>query len=145
MFVRYSWGAQDTINDTTNTGEPRYPGLPPWVNTTRRPRNLAGSWRKVITPTLVNEVVAGFNSYEFNFINPQAGAEHYSLITVNPSDPYDFSQGNLRRITTLQFVDNLSWNKGAHLFKAGVNFRYQQHKDERGSLGGNSESIPYLR
>ena len=136
MFVRYSWGAQDTVNDTTNTGEPRYPGLPPWVNTTRRPRNLALSYRKVITPTIVNEVVAGFNRYEFNFINPEAGAAQYSLVTINPSDPYDFSQGNLRRITTFQVVDNLSWNKGAHLFKAGVNFRYQQHKDERGSLGG---------
>ena len=145
MFVRYGWGSQDTVNDTVNTGEPRYPGLPPWVNTERRPRNLAVSYRRVITPTLVNEVVAGFNKFTFNFINPSAGAEPYSLVTVNPSDPFDFSQGNLRQVQTLQLVDNISWNKGAHLIKGGINFRYQQHKDERGSLGSqNSEPIVRL-
>lgn len=143
IFVRYSWGKQTTENDTTNTGEPRYPGLPPWVNTSRKPRNLAVSYKRVITPTVVNEFVTGFNRFEFNFINPEAGAQPYSLVTVNPSDPFDYSMGNLRRITTLQFVDNLSWNKGAHLFKGGINFRYQQHKDERGSLGGFN-SVPQV-
>jgi len=143
MFVRYSWGFQDTVNDTTNTGEPRYPGLPPWVNTTRRPKNIAVSYKRVITPNIVNEFVAGFNRFEFNFLNPEAGAAPYSLVTVNPSDPFDYSMGNLRRITTLQFVDNLSWNKGAHLLKGGINFRYQQHKDERGSLGG-ANSVPIV-
>ena len=138
VFARYAWGAQDTVNDTTNTGEPRFPGLPPWVNTERRPRNLAASYRRVITPSLVNEVVGGYNHFTFNFINPEAAAQPFSLVTINPSDPLDFSVGNLRRITTVQLVDNLSYNRGAHLLKGGVNFRYQQHKDERGSIGGQN-------
>jgi len=143
--VRYSWGQQNTVNDTTNAGEPRYPGLAPWVNTERTPRNLAANYRRVINNNLVNEVVAGYNRFTFNFINPSAEAEPFSIVTVNPSDPLSFNVGNLRTVTTVQFVDNLSWTAGAHLVKAGVNFRYQQHKDIRGSIGGqNSNPIVNL-
>ncbi len=145
IFGRYSWGQQNTVNDTTNTGEPRYPGLAPWVNTERSPRNLALSYRRVLSDNLVNELVGGFNRFTFNFINPSAGDEPFSIVTVNPSDPLTFTQGNLRRVTTVQLVDNLSWTKGAHLVKAGINFRYQQHKDERGSVGGqNSEPVVFM-
>ena len=138
IFGRYSWGQQNTVNDTTNSGEPRYPGLAPWVNTERNPKNLALSYRRVINNNLVNELVGGFNRFTFNFINPSAGDEPFTIVTVNPSDPLDFSQGNLRRVSTFQLVDNLSWTTGAHLIKAGINFRYQQHKDERGSIGGQN-------
>jgi hypothetical protein len=78
MFVRYSWGQQNTVNDTTNSGEPRYPGLRPAVNTERTPNNLAVSYRRVISNNLVNELVGGFNRFTFNFINPSAGEEPFS-------------------------------------------------------------------
>jgi Carboxypeptidase regulatory-like domain/TonB dependent receptor-like, beta-barrel len=136
VYVRYAWGKQDTINDTTNLGAPAFPGLPPKVNTTRDPRNLAAFYRWAITPSLMNEVVGGFNHFTFNFINPSAGAQPFSIVAVNPTDPLLFEWGNLRTINTYQIVDNLSWTKGAHLVKAGINFRYQQHKDERGSIAG---------
>ncbi|MGE3949671.1 MAG: hypothetical protein AB7H86_23595, partial [Blastocatellales bacterium] len=145
VFGRYSWGTQDTVNDTTNSGEPRFPGLPPTVNTSRIPKNLALSYRRVINNNLVNEIVGGFNRFTFDFLNPEAGAEPFSIVTVNPTDPLTFTTGNLRRVTTVQLVDNLSWTTGAHLVKAGINFRYQQHKDVRGSVGGqNSESRVFL-
>ncbi|NDD65741.1 MAG: hypothetical protein EBZ36_17465, partial [Acidobacteria bacterium] len=67
--------------------------------------------------------------------------EPFSIVTVNPSDPLDFSTGNLRTVTTAQLVDNLSWTKGAHLIKTGINFRYQQHKDVRGSIGGQNAEV----
>ncbi|MGH9934659.1 MAG: hypothetical protein ACREAM_00340, partial [Blastocatellia bacterium] len=145
MFVRYAWGHQDTLNDTTNLGEPAFPGLPPKVHTTRDPRNLAASYRWVLTPSLSNELVVGGNHFTFNFINPSAGQQPFSIVTVNPTDPLDFSEGNLRTINTYQIVDNLSWVKGAHLVKSGVNFRYQQHKDIRGSIAGqNSQPVVNL-
>jgi hypothetical protein len=145
MFVRYAWGNQNTINDTTNSGEPAFPGLPPKVNTTRDPRNLAASYRWVITPSLSNEVVVGANHFTFNFINPSAGQQPFSIVTVNPTDPLDFQEGNLRTINTYQIVDNLSWVKGAHLVKGGVNFRYTQHRDVRGSIASqNSQPIVNL-
>ena len=138
MFVRYAWGHQDTFNDTLNAGAPAFPGLPPKVNTTRDPRNLAASYRWVITPTLSNEFLVGANHFTFNFINPSAGAQPFSIVTVNPTDPLDFTEGNLRTINTYQIVDNLSWVKGAHLVKGGVNFRYTQHRDVRGSIASQN-------
>jgi carboxypeptidase family protein len=142
VYVRYAWGKQDTLNDTGNAGAPAFPGLPAKVNTTRDPRNLAASYRWVIAPTLVNEVVGGLNHFTFNFINPSAADQAFSIVTVNPTDPLDFTWGNLRTINTYQIVDNLSWTKGAHLLKGGINFRYQQHKDIRGSIAGvNAQTI----
>ena len=138
MFVRYSWGKQTRMTRPTQANC----GIRD-SSVGQHTSPLTLSHKRVITPTLVNEFVAGFNRFEFNFLNPSSGADAYSLVTVNPSDPFDFSQGNLRRITTLQFVDNVSWNKGAHLIKAGINFRYQQHKDERGSLG-SFNSVPQV-
>ncbi len=140
MFVRYAWGKQDTVNDTTNSGAPAFPGLPPKVNTTRDPRNMAVSHRWVITPTLQNELVAGGNHFTFNFINPLASTQPFSIVTVNPTDPTDFSVGNLRTLNTYQVADNLSWTKGAHLVKGGINFRYTQHRDVRGSIAGQNAS-----
>src|SRR5262245_40264311 len=142
MFVRYAWGNQNTINDTTNAGAPAFPGLPPKVNTTRDPRNLAASYRWVITPNLVNELVAGGNHFTFNFINPEASKQQFSVVTIAPTDPLDFNVGNLRTLNTYQIADNLSWTKAAHLVKGGVNFRYTQHRDVRGSIAGqNSNQI----
>lgn len=136
LSVRYAWGKQDTINDSTNSGLPGFPGLPPKVNTTRDPRNLAINYRWVITPSVVNELVVGGNHFTFNFINPSAGEQPFHIVTINPTDPLDFTAGNLRTINTYQIVDNLSWTKGAHLIKGGINFRYQQHRDIRGSIAG---------
>jgi hypothetical protein len=145
MFVRYAWGHQDTLNDTLNAGAPAFPGLPPKVNTTRDPRNMAVSYRAVITPNLSNEFLVGGNHFTFNFVNPSAGQQPFSIVTVNPTDPLDFTVSNLRTINTYQVADNLSWVKGAHLVKGGVNFRYTQHRDIRGSIASqNSQSIVNL-
>lgn len=136
LFGRYAWGRQDTDNDTTNSGAPRFPGLPAVVRTERDPRNLAVNYRRVFSPRLTNELVGGFNHFTFNFITPEFGAASHSLITVNPTDPHIYEAGNLREINTWQFIDNLSYQRGSHFFKAGINFRYQQHKDQRGSVAG---------
>jgi hypothetical protein len=38
-------------------------------------------------------------------------------------------------LTTIQFVDNLSYVRGKHAFKVGTNIRDQRHIDDRGSIG----------
>jgi hypothetical protein len=44
--------------------------------------------------------------------------------------------GNQRTTGTVQFVDNLSYNRGAHAFKFGTNLRFVKHDDLRGSIAG---------
>lgn len=135
LFVRYAWGRQDTINDTLNLGEPRFPGLPTIENTFRTPRNIAVNYRRVFSPNVINEVVAGANHFDFDFRMPLAGTVlPFILNTV--TDPLTNDFANARTLNTYQVVDNFSFNHSSHAFRAGINWRFQQHKDERGSVAG---------
>ncbi len=139
MFGRLSWGRQDTVDDSVNGGERRFPGLMPISNALRKPINAALNYRRVISPRMVNEVVAGFNRFTFNFVVLGAG-QTLPFILNTITDPLANDRGNLRTINTYQLVDNFSWQRGAHGLKMGINFRYQQHIDVRGSVAGlNSE------
>ncbi|MEO6726553.1 MAG: TonB-dependent receptor [Blastocatellia bacterium] len=137
FFGRYSWGQQDTVGDTTNSGAARFPGLPPIVATFRTPRNLAVGWRTTINSRTTNELIVGGNYFKFNFAIPSNQDPNTTpIITVNPTDPLSNSYGNLREITTYQIVDNLSHVRGSHTLRTGVNFRLQRHYDIRGSVAG---------
>ncbi|HEY0099737.1 MAG TPA: carboxypeptidase-like regulatory domain-containing protein [Pyrinomonadaceae bacterium] len=141
MYVRYSRGAQNTLGDNANVGLQAFPGLPNIVDTFRTPRNLAVNYRATLTPNLVNEFVAGFNRFTFSFNNPDPNAAINSpVILNNVTDPLNASPSvnNARKITTRQFVDNLSWAKNAHTFKFGTNIRLQQHIDDRSSVAGTN-------
>lgn len=44
--------------------------------------------------------------------------------------------GNIRKLSTLQFVDDATYFTGAHAVKSGTNLRIQRHQDIRGSVAG---------
>ena len=114
----------------------------------RDPKNIAASWRYIVSPRVINEFIFGHSEFTFDFISPQAepgqiffqggdgggtvsnnlGAGDAPVIVRNLS----YAIGNLRTIRTRQFVDNLTFIKGAHTFKRRVNLRYVQHADVRG-------------
>jgi hypothetical protein len=146
MFVRYAQGEQNTLCDNVNGGLARFPGLPCFVDTFRDPKNLAVNYRRTLSPTVVNEFVAGFNRFAFSFNNPDPNADANSSVILNvPTDPLNAAPtvNNLRRLTTYQLVDNLSWQKGSHTLKFGTNLRFQRHFDDRSSVAnaGTRESI----
>ena len=135
VYIRYSFGRQDTNCDRGNGGSPLYPGTPCLVNTERTPRNFAANWRTNPTSNITNEFVIGFNQFEFFFDQPLASLTRPSL--SGPVDLIsDFSFGNNRRVRTAQFVDNFSLVKGKHNLKFGVNVRLQRQNDDRGTVGG---------
>ena len=145
LFGRYSWGQQDTVGDTTNLGAARFPGLPPIVATFRAPKNLAIGLRSTLSPTTTNELVVGGNRFTFDFAVPSNQDERTTpIITVNFTDPLSNSFGNLRRLTTYQALDNITHVRGEHTFRAGVNFRLQQHYDVRGSVAGLDPNPSYF-
>jgi hypothetical protein len=136
IYGRYAHGRQDTVGDFVNDGWSRFPGTPRVVDTRRRPRNMALNWRWTPAATVTNELVAGFNRFTFDFANPDPNFRSNPPFTLNNIDMPIFNYfGNLRTINTYQLVDNLTWVRGAHTFKTGINFRYQQHIDQRGSVG----------
>ena len=134
-FFRYSKGYQNTICDSANAGEVPFPGLGCVVNTNRSPYNWAGNWRWNPRGNVVNEFVVGQNHFTFDFLNPIGDGTRMSF-TGPITMPEDYEIGNLRTVDTLQFVDNLSWLKGAHSVRFGTNMRFQKHTDIRGSVGG---------
>jgi hypothetical protein len=136
VFARVYLAEEDTNCDQVNGGQPKFPGGPCTVMTTRSPRNLAFNWRWSPTARSTNEVVAGEQHYVYNFVTPGASGtvpdiSWYSQTTF----PITTALGNLRTITTYQAVDNFSHVFDAHNFKAGANLRLVRHQDERGSVG----------
>jgi hypothetical protein len=143
VFGRWSQGSQDTIGDFVNDGWSRFPGTPRIVDTIRRPKNLALNWRWTPTDRITNEAVFGINRFFFDFFNPDPNsADNPPFFLGLVTHPLDHTIGNLRELVTYQVVDNLSWVRGSHTFKAGFNFRFQKHEDRRGSVaGGNVRPI----
>ncbi len=137
MYVRWAHGAQNTLGDNVNGGLQKFPGIPNFVDTYRTPRNLAVNYRWTLSPTVVNEFVAGFNRFTFSFNNPDP-RENPPVILNVPNDPLNLEEpiNNLRTITTWQFVDNLSWIHNTHAFKFGTNLRFQKHVDDRSAVAG---------
>src|SRR3989475_3779523 len=151
LFVRW---LQNTFNthdgDFLNARPQVFPGFPPLGEVNRLGKNLALSYRHTFSPSLVNELTAGFNRFRFlftfgesnpNFPNPQKvpiWADDCVLGSfANVDLPYCLSPHTARAITAPQLIDNLSWVRGAHTVRTGINFRFYIHNDSRGFFGGN--------
>jgi len=139
IYGRWAMGSQDTVGDNVNGGLQGFPGLPNKVDTTRDPRNLALNWRTNPTSNITNEFVFGWNKFTFDFLTPDPSFASQPHVILNlVTDPLERRAGNLRSIYTYQWVDNLTYVRGAHAFKGGINFRYQSHEDIRGSVAGQN-------
>lgn len=136
-YVRYAQGSQSSFGDSANGGRPRFPTAPNFVDTARTPKNLAVNWRWSPSSTLVNEFVYGYSKYAFSFLTPEPDPV-YSFVFVNPTDINTNFSYNARGVTTNQFVDNLTWIKGSHTIKSGINFRFNRHKDDRSNVAGTA-------
>lgn len=148
LFVRYLGSEYDTTEgDLLNSRPAIFPGFAPQGTVNRSSKNLAVSYRRVISPTVVNEFTAGLSRFNFLFnlreanpnwdkIPPYAqecfGDDSFQLI----DSPYCNTPHTQRAVTTLQFIDNLGYTRGSHSFRAGLNFRFYRHNDERGAPGG---------
>ena len=143
IFGRWAQGHQNTIGDIGNGGLRPFPNAPDVVDTYRQPRNLAISWRYTPNPTVTNEAIIGMSRFGFNFANPDSNyLQNPPFVFLgdavsgsNLALPLQNYVGNKRVLTTIQFVDNLSYVRGAHALKFGTNLRYQRHIDDRGSIG----------
>ena len=142
FYVRYAQGKQDTFGDNANSGLRSFPDSPfNFVDTNRNPKNLAVNYRWTPSGTVTNEFVVGFNKFAFTFGNPDPNPVPFILNL--PRDPFNFTPviNNERAITTWQFVDNISFIRGAHTFRGGTNIRLQSHDDIRSSVGGFNTNL----
>src|SRR5215471_9464667 len=123
-------------------------------------RNLIVSHNYMIRPTVLNEARFGATYYSRTVNFPISGAdavERLGLVGLNLSDvsgvnacpTFDFSDSTgfttigrdktgVQRSQTVQFADNLSWIKGRHTTKFGVDFRRVRYTDLE-SFGGSND------
>jgi Carboxypeptidase regulatory-like domain/TonB dependent receptor-like, beta-barrel/TonB-dependent Receptor Plug Domain len=140
LFGRYSNAFRnDLINDIINTS-PRPMSWPARVRLSDQ-QGLAVGHKWAISSRLVNEVTAGFTRNILDFADPE-NPRTYEICrgtTCIFQSPFVYWPGTGREPTELQFLDNLTWVRGAHALKGGVNVRQYYIKQTRGA--GNPSGI----
>jgi hypothetical protein len=151
IYGRWSWKNVDTT--VANT-------LLPSERDHETNRNLVVSHNYTIKPTLLNEVRVGLTQYALAVNFPISGADAVSRLgltgldlgdvpnvnafpTFNFSDSTGFSsigrdKTGVLRSQTIQLTDNLSWIKGKHTMRFGVDFRRVRYEDLE-SFGGSND------
>jgi hypothetical protein len=140
LFGRYSNAFRnDLINDIINTS-PRPMSWPARVRLSDQ-QGLAVGHKWTISNRLVNEVTAGFTRNVLDFADPE-NPRTYEICrgtTCIFQSPFVYWPGTGREPTEIQFLDNLTWVRGAHALKGGVNVRQYYIKQTRGA--GNPSGI----
>jgi hypothetical protein len=140
LFARYSNAFRnDLINDIINTS-PRPMSWPARVRLSDQ-QGLAVGHKWMISDRLVNEITAGFTRNILDFADPE-NPRTYEICrgtTCIFQSPFVYWPGTGREPTEVQFMNNLTWVRGAHAFKGGVNVRHYYIKQTRGA--GNPSGI----
>ena len=140
IFGRYLFSDYNTLKgDPLNARPQVFPGYPPQGEVFRRTSNLALSYRRVISPRVVNELTVGYARFGFIFTQGEANPKWPDVPPfdfANLSEPYLNTPRTARWVTSPQLLDNLSFVRGAHVFRTGVNLRFYRHVDQRGQPGG---------
>ena len=157
MFVRWSWKRlnSSTLTDTALATQNSF--LPP-DNDLERNNNVIVSHNYAITDHLVNEARFGLSYYQLQVTFPIQGAAAISTLGLQGLDisdhptagafpifnfsddvgnytPIGRDKDGITKSQTIQFTDSLSWVKGSHTIKAGVDVRRVAYVDLE-SFGG---------
>jgi len=142
VFVRWLQANQDTREGDPLNGRPIvFPGFPPLGEVERRTKNLAISYRWVVSSRVVNELTTGFARFVFLFTQGEANPSFPDVPPYtfnNASVPFINTPRTFRAVTTPQLLDNLNIIRGSHVFKVGANIRLYEHNDQRGQPGGTN-------
>ena len=146
IFGRYLWSDYNTLKGDPLNGRPQvFPNGPPLGEVFRRTSNFAFSYRRVISPRMVNELTTGYARFGFLFTQGEANPKWPDVPpwvlagtagVTQPSLPFINTPRTARWVTSPQVLDNLSFVHGSHVFRAGLNARFYRHVDQRGQPGG---------
>lgn len=142
LFFRVMWAEEDQLKgDPLNSRPAIFPGLPPRGEVYRPAQNYALSWRRVISPTMVNEATIGYARFKFYFTyidSDPNGASLPEWTFNNATVSYVNQPHTIRWLNTPQAIDNFSWTRGAHQMKFGFNVRLYQQNNQTGTAASQS-------
>ncbi|HYZ84708.1 MAG TPA: TonB-dependent receptor, partial [Bryobacteraceae bacterium] len=146
IFGRWLQGENNTLDGDPNNSRPQvYPNFPPLGEVYRTNKNLAIGLRSTLSPRIVNELTFGVSRFVFLFTQGEANPDFLNLpayargagTAFNNIDPGILNTPRtFRAVTTPQILDNITIVQGSHQLKAGFNFRFYRHNDQRGQPGG---------
>ena len=148
LFVRYIRGNSNTLGGDPNNSRPQvYPNFPPLGEVFRANHNGAIGFRRVISPRVFNELTLGVSRFALTFTQGEANPAFPDVPAYcraagtgfnNVDAPCRNVPRSFRAVTTPQVLNNLSVVSGSHVIKAGFNFRFYRHNDQRGQPGGET-------
>ena len=118
----YNYGDINFNGDYINEGEPAFPESNYRTRNTIG-RGLSGTFRSIISPTLINEARFGAQISTLTFGNTADFARGYQMDLSTVFDPENDFLGSNRNLRVLQWTDNLTWLYGNHTFKMGIEVR----------------------
>jgi len=162
LFVRYSRDQGESLQPLGVTGNA--------LRITAVPQNAALSLQQIVSPTVINETKVGLNAYKTrgNGVAPQVPGIDLSALSINVSGsvalPGIAGQGTSAGVATpgglvransatngrgqpytnysVSFIDNLTWIRGQHAVKWGVEVRPLRVSTDR--LGGTTYTFSNL-
>jgi hypothetical protein len=160
VFVRWSW-KHLTAQSLTDTALNTVNNFLPADQDAEHNNNVIVSHNFLITNNLVNEARFGLSFWQFQVHFPIEGADAISSLgltgldlsdhptagafpTFNFSDdsgnysPIGRDKDGVTKSQTIQFADNLTWMKGRHTMKFGVDVRRVAYQDLE-SFGGSDD------
>ena len=133
LFVRYSNAFRnDLINDIINT-TPRPMSWPARVRFSDQ-QGAAVGHKWAINNSLMNEITGGFTRNVLDFADP-LHPRTYEICRASCifGSPFVYWPGTSRTPSEIQFLDNLTYTRGEHALKAGINVRKYYIPQERGA------------
>ena len=124
-FFRWNEGTNSLIGDYINTGLGRYPANPasfPGRTRESSTRGFSGGLNSVLGANRVNEFNLGYTRNSILFLDPTHPKTE--IISNIQSDPFVFWGGTGRTPLNWQALDNFSFIRNNHTFKAGLSFRW---------------------
>jgi len=122
LFFRYSQSRTSYI-DIVNNNDATFPGQPPGTRGgPTRGFAIGSDWN--LTPRSVNEIRAGRQNHELDFLSPARiqgpMIQFSSSLSVNPIST---NTSNGRTVPVDDFTDNLTVLRGSHTIKLGFHFQ----------------------
>jgi hypothetical protein len=133
LFARYSTALRnDLINDIINT-TPRPMSWPARERLSEQQGGALGL-KSGFGPHLLNEVTLGFTRNVLNFNDPEH-PRTYEICRASClfTSPFVYWPGTARTPVEYSVFDNVSYVRGSHAFKAGVNVRLYHIDQTRGA------------
>jgi Carboxypeptidase regulatory-like domain/TonB-dependent Receptor Plug Domain len=118
----YNYGDILFNGDYINEREPAFPDSTFGTRQTIG-RGTSGTFRSIITPTVINEARVGAQISGLTFGNTADYSRGYILDIANVFNPEYSNIGTGRSLRVVQFADNLTILRGDHSFKVGAEVR----------------------